>query len=162
MTRTIWALIGAALVGFCLLPAGLASQAGQGDTATIIHQGEQLISQVNYEDALSLFQKVLSLDPHNSYALFRMAEARFKLGNLQAAMIALRDAGRGDLRPKWIKVWSYINTGKGYDIRGKREEAVTAYHKAMDTRDDTFGAQAEAKKYLLEPFKGHAVIWPSE
>jgi tetratricopeptide (TPR) repeat protein len=163
MTRTIWALIiGAALVGFGLLPAELASQSGQGDTAAIIQQGEELISQSNYEDAVSQFQKVLSSDPHNSYALFRMGEARFKLGNLRAAMNALNAAAHGDLRPKWIEVWSYINTGRFYDIRGKREQAVTAYHKAIDTGDDAFGAQAEAKKYLSEPFKGRAVTWPSE
>lgn len=54
---------------------------------------------------------------------------------------------------KWVEVWSYINRGKIYDIRGQRDRAVTEYQKAINTGDDSYGAQAEAGKYLKEPYR---------
>ncbi len=63
-----------------------------------------------------------------------------------------RDALNGDLEPKWIEVWVYINMGKIYDMRGDRPRALTEYQKAANTGDDAYGAQAEARKYMQAPF----------
>jgi hypothetical protein len=49
-------------------------------------------------------------------------------------------------------VWSYIYLGKIYDILGQRQRAMAEYTKAVNTKDDTDGAQAEAQKWLAEPF----------
>ena len=64
-----------------------------------------------------------------------------------------REALNGDLKPKWVEVWAYINLGKIFDIRGQRERAVTEYQKAVNTGDDSYGAQTEAEKYMKEPFR---------
>jgi tetratricopeptide (TPR) repeat protein len=82
-----------------------------------------------------------------------MGEALFELGNLQAASGMFQEALNGDLKPKWVEVWAYINRGKIFDIRGQRERAVTEYQKASNTGDDSYGAQAEAGKYVKEPFR---------
>jgi tetratricopeptide (TPR) repeat protein len=82
-----------------------------------------------------------------------MGEALFELGNLQAAANVLTEALNGDLEPTWVEAWAYINKGKIYDIRGQRERAVNEYQRAVNTRDDAYGAQAEAEKYLAEPFR---------
>jgi tetratricopeptide (TPR) repeat protein len=82
-----------------------------------------------------------------------MGEALFELGNLQLAANVFRDALNGDLDPKWIEVWAYINLGKIFDIRGQRERALAEYQKAVNTGDDAYGAQSDAKKYLNEPFR---------
>ena len=36
---------------------------------------------------------------------------------------------------------------------GQRERAVTEYQKAVNTGDDAYSAQAEAQKYIGEPFR---------
>jgi tetratricopeptide (TPR) repeat protein len=99
------------------------------------------------------YQHGIDLDAHNSLALFRMGEALFELGNLQAASNVFSEALNGDLKPKWVEVWAYINRGKIYDIRGQRERAVTEYQKAINSGDDSYGAQGEAEKLSKEPFR---------
>src|SRR5881628_2645920 len=70
-----------------------------------------------------------------------------------AAAGMFQEALNGDLKAKWVKVWAYINRGKIFDIRGQRERATTEYQKAVNTGDDSYGAKAEADKYVKEPFR---------
>ena len=103
----------------------LASQSQRdAEVTTIVHRGEELNSQGKYDEAIVELRRALDIDPHRSYALFRTAEKQLKLRNIKAAGDALREALSGDLRPKWIQVWSYLNIGKIYDIRGQRDRAL--------------------------------------
>jgi hypothetical protein len=70
-----------------------------------------------------------------------------------------REALNGSLDPIWIEVWSYINMGKIYDLRQDRERAITEYQKALNTRDDAYGAQAEAERFVNERFRGAADVF---
>jgi tetratricopeptide (TPR) repeat protein len=121
--------------------------------AVLINRGEELSTEGQYNSAIDEFQKAVDMDGHNSLALFRMGEALFELGNLQAAAGMFQEALNGDLKPKWVEVWAYINRGKIFDIRGQRDRAVTEYQKAVNSGDDSYGAQAEAEKYSKEPFR---------
>ncbi len=121
--------------------------------AVLINRGEEFANEGRYNDAIDQYQKAVDIDGHNSLALFRMGEALFELGNVQAASGMFQEALNGDLKPKWVEVWAYINRGKIFDIRGNRERAVSEYQKAANTGDDSYGAQAEAQKYINEPFR---------
>lgn len=127
----------------------------------IIQHGEQLNAQSKYDEAIVEFKRALDLDAHNSHALFRMAEAQSKLGNLSAALNTLKAAVEGDRQPKWTEVWAYVNIGRIYDIRGQRYRAIPMYRQAVDTGDDSFSAQAEAKKCLDKPCEDRILTWPS-
>jgi aminopeptidase N len=121
--------------------------------SVMINRGEEFANEGQYNSAIDEFQKAIDLDAHNSLALFRMGEALFELGNLQAAAGMFQEALNGDLKPKWVEVWAYINRGKIFDIRGQRDRAQTEYQKAVNTGDDAYGAQGEAEKYTKEPFR---------
>ena len=121
--------------------------------SVLVNRGEESANEGKYNDAVDEYQKAIDIDSHSSVATFRMGEALFELGNLQAAANVFRESLNGDLKPKWVEVWAYVNLGKIYDIRGQRERAVTEYQKAVNTGDDSYGAQAEAHKYLSEPFR---------
>jgi aminopeptidase N len=121
--------------------------------AVLINRGEELANQGQFNAAIDEFQRALDIDGHNSLALFRMGETLFELGNIQAAALQFQEALNGDLKPKWVEVWAYINRGKIFDIRGQRDRAVTEYQKAVNTGDDAYGAQAEAEKLSKEPFR---------
>jgi tetratricopeptide (TPR) repeat protein len=122
--------------------------------AVLINRGEELSNQGQFNAALDEFQRALDIDGHNSLAMFRMGETLFELGNIQAAALQFQEALNGDLKPKWVEVWAYINRGKIFDIRGgQRERAVGEYQKAINTGDDSYGAQGEAEKLLKEPFR---------
>jgi tetratricopeptide (TPR) repeat protein len=121
--------------------------------AVLISRGEELSNDGQHNAAIDEFQKAVDIDSHNSLALFRMGEALFELGNLQAAAGMFQEALNGDLKTKWVEVWAYINRGKIFDIRGQRDRATTEYQKAINTGDDSYGAQGEAEKLLKEPFR---------
>jgi aminopeptidase N len=121
--------------------------------AVLINRGEEFANAGEYNDAIDEYQKAVDIDHGNSLAMFRMGEALFELGNLQAAAQNFRDALNGDLKPRWVEVWAYLNLGKIFDIRGDRERALGEYQKAINTGDDSYGAQADAQKFLKEPFR---------
>jgi aminopeptidase N len=119
-----------------------------------IARGEGLVAQGKFYDAIQEYQRALDLQPNNSLAHFRLAEAMFYQKNYQAAANAFRSALDGDLGAdyRWVEVWSHIYIGKIYDLTGQRERAVNEYSKAQHLKDDTGGAQAEAERYLKKPY----------
>ncbi len=121
--------------------------------AVSVSRGEDFANIGNYNRAIDEYQVAIDEDRLSSLAYFRMGEALFELGNLQAAANVFREALNGDLEPRWVEVWAYINLGKIYDIRGQRERAVTEYQKAVNTSDDAYGAQGEAEQYIANPFR---------
>ncbi|MBZ5552873.1 MAG: tetratricopeptide repeat protein [Acidobacteriia bacterium] len=123
---------------------------------TAIQRGKELYDQGEYVEAVDAYKKALDLDKHNSLAHFRIGEAFLAQRNYNSAANAFREALNGDLDPKWVEVFSHINLGKVYDALGQRERAVQEYRKAIDTNDNTQGAQEEARKYMAQPYKESA------
>ena len=121
--------------------------------AVAINRGEEFMNDGRFNDAMDQFQNAIDLNPASSLASFRMGEALFEAGNTTPAAQNFRNVFSGDLKPKWVEVWAYINLGKIYDSRGDHERAIPEYQKAIGTGDDSFGAQADAQKYLETPFR---------
>ena len=121
--------------------------------AVSVSRGEDFANTGDYNRAIDEYQVAIDEDRLSSLAYFRMGEALFELGNLQAGANVFREALNGDLEPRWVEVWAYVNLGKIYDIRGQRERAVTEYQKAVNTSDDAYGAQGEAEQYIANPFR---------
>jgi aminopeptidase N len=121
--------------------------------AVSINRGEEFMNEGRFNDAMDQFQDAIDQSPRNSLASFRMGEAMFELGNVTPAASNFRNALDGDLKPKWIEVWSHVNLGKIYDSRGDHERAISEYQKAISTGDDSYGAQGDAQKYIAQPFK---------
>ncbi len=115
-------------------------------------RADQLVQQQAYLEALKQYQLVLEINRNSSLAHYRVGEVHFKLHNYTAAMEAFRDALNGDLDPKWIEVWSHIMLGKIFDVTGQRDRALNEYQRALQTRDDTQGAQEEANRYIQKPY----------
>jgi aminopeptidase N len=114
--------------------------------------GNDLKAKGQFVEAIRAYENALKINPRKSLAHFRMAEVFYEQANLQSAANSFRDALNGDKDPKWVEVWAYIYLGKIYDILGQRQRAMAEYNKALNTKDDTFGAQEEAKKYLSAPY----------
>jgi aminopeptidase N len=114
--------------------------------------GDDLKEKENFIEAIRAYEKALRMNPRKSIAHFSLAEVFYEQFNLQAAANSFRDALNGDRQPPWIEVWCYVYLGKIYDILGQRQRAMAEYNKAINTNDDTNGAQEEAKKWLAEPF----------
>lgn len=131
-------------------------------TSVQLAMGNDLIQAGSYVEAVRAYEEALKLSPHRSLAHFRLAEAFFEQFNLQSAANSFRDALNGDKDPKWIEVWCYIYLGKIYDILGQRQRAMAEYTKALNTKDDTNGAQAEAGKWLAAPFTRERTVMDTD
>jgi aminopeptidase N len=124
-----------------------------------IARGEELAEQGRYYDAISQYQRALSIQPNRPLANFRMGEAFFYQKNYQAAANAFRESLQTVPEPqeKWTEVWSHIYLGKIFDLLGQRERAINEYSKAKQTNDDTGSAQQVAEQLLKKPYSEGAV-----
>jgi len=118
----------------------------------LVARGEDLAAVGKYYEAIQEYQRALDVQPNNSLGHFRMAEAMFYQKNYNSAANEFRAAIGGDLDPKWVEVWSHIYMGKIYDILGQRDRAVNEYSLAEHLRDDTAGAQEEARMYIQKAY----------
>ncbi len=125
---------------------------GELQTSVQIALGNDFKQSGSYVEAVRAYESALRLSPNRSLAHFRLAEVFFDQLNLQSAANSFRDALNGDVDPEWIEVWCYIYLGKIYDILGQRQRALAEYTKAINTKDDTNDAQAEAKMWIEKPF----------
>jgi len=121
----------------------------------LVARGEGLASGGKYYEAIQEYQRALDVQPNNSLAHFRMAEAMFYQKNYNSAANEFRLAIGGDLDPKWVEVWSHVYMGKIYDLLGQRERAVNEYSQAQHLKDDTAGAQEEAQMYIQKPYSAN-------
>src|SRR5712664_3703165 len=119
-----------------------------------VARGEDLAEQGRFYDAVTHYQRALSIQPNRPLANFRMGEAFFYQKNYQAAANAFREALQTVPEPseKWTEVWSHIYLGKIFDMLGQRERAVNEYSKAKQTNDDTGGAQQVAEGFLKKAY----------
>jgi tetratricopeptide (TPR) repeat protein len=115
-------------------------------------RGRRQFDRTQFVEAIQQYEEALRLNPRRSLASFYMGEALWEQWNMQSAANVFRDALNGDLEPKWVEVWSYIYLGKIFDVLGQRDRAVAEYQKAVNTKNDFNGAQAEVQKYIKEPF----------
>jgi aminopeptidase N len=131
-------------------------------TSVQLSLGNDLKQKGDFVEAIHAYENALKLSPHRSLVHFRLAEVFYEQFNLQSAANSFRDALNGDKDPKWVEVWCYIYLGKIYDILGQRQRAMAEYTKAINTKDDTNGAQAEASKWLAAPFTRERTTMGSE
>ena len=119
-----------------------------------VARGEDLAEQGRYYDAVTQYQRALSILPNRPLANFRMGEAFFNQKNYQAAANAFREALQTVPEPaeKWTEVWSHIYLGKIFDLLAQRERAVNEYSKAKQTNDNTGNAQTVAETFLKKPY----------
>ncbi|MGA3026114.1 MAG: M1 family aminopeptidase [Bryobacteraceae bacterium] len=121
--------------------------------AVAIRRGEQFAEIAEYAEAQKEYQKALEVQRNSSMAHYRVGELFFQQNNYQSAANEFREALNGDLEPRWIEVWAHINLGKIFDVTSQRERAVSEYHQAVRTKDNTQNAQEEAAKYLKAPYE---------
>ncbi len=121
--------------------------------AAAIAKGDELRRLGEPTEAIAEFQKAIELNKRSSLAFYRIAEAFFEQRSYNTAANSFREALNGDLDPKWVEVWCHINLGRIYDVLGQRERALGEYQKAVDTNDDSQGAQEVAQKHIKEPYK---------
>lgn len=114
--------------------------------------GDEFRQRAEYADAIHAYDRAKGLNARSSLAHFRLGEVFFEQHNYSSAANSFRDALNGDLTPEWVETWTHIYLGKIYDVLGERQRAMAEYQKAINSKIDYNGAQAEAEKYTKEPY----------
>lgn len=117
-----------------------------------IARADQLAQAEEYFAAIDEYHKVLQDNPNNSLAHFRIGDILFTLHNYNASLEEFQNALNGDLRPKWVEVWSYLKIGEIFDATGQRDRALNEYERALHTNDNTQGALDLANRYIQKPY----------
>lgn len=107
------------------------------------------------EKAVVGLEKTLELKPDNATTQFLLGQTYFHLRRYNDAITFLQHslAGKGGSTKASTDVWALILTGMCYDALGERDDAVTAYQKAIDSGVDFNGSLKTAKKFVATPFK---------
>jgi TonB family protein len=111
---------------------------------------------------LRQYRNDLEIDPHNSQAHFRIGEILTQQGDYQSAANEFREALSGDLRPRWLEVWSHVNLGEIYELTGQQPRAENEYKLALRMNENTQGALTEANARLRLLVARTAVTAPQE
>jgi tetratricopeptide (TPR) repeat protein len=120
--------------------------------AVAVAMGDEYRDQGEFVSAIQEYEKAVDLNPRSSLAHFRLGQAYFDQHSYSNAANSMRDCMNGDLKPEWVETWAHIYLGKVYDVLGQRQRAKAEYQKALNTRIDYNGAQAEARRFYDEPF----------
>lgn len=105
-----------------------------------------------------MYRDELQQHPGNSLAHFRLGESFFQQHELQLAANEFRAAVKGDPHPNWIDAWAHIDLGEIFDSTKQRDRAIRQYQAAVQTRDDTQGAQAFALKRLRDGGNNNPIL----
>src|SRR5690606_10043438 len=114
--------------------------------------GDEYRQRGEFVSAIEEYEKAIDLNPRSSLAHFRLGEVFFEQHSYSNAANSMREVLNGDLQPEWVETWAYIYMGKVYDILGQRQRAISEYQKAINSKVDYNGAQAEAQKYKEDPY----------
>lgn len=120
--------------------------------AVLIALGDEFREAGEFVSAIEEYEKAVTLNARSSLAHFRLGETFFLQHSYSNAANSMRDSLNGDLKPEWVETWAHIYLGKVYDILGQRQRAKAEYQKAVNSKIDYNGAQAEAEKYLAQPY----------
>ncbi len=105
-------------------------------------------------DAQMLYEGVLERDPGQGRALYGFGSLLFSQENFGEAKSTLEKAVHADPDEKWVTTWSWIRIGWIEDLAGRREAALNAYKRAIDTGDNYLNALAVARQGLEKPYEG--------
>lgn len=116
--------------------------------SSLVYHGKGIISLVELEDpdvVLSLFNKVMSLDPGSAYLKYANSQVTFFMGYKQKAIELLKSALANDPTNEEYRIqlesWTKGNADKEFDkvltLVGKEEESFNLARKLIEEEDDT-------------------------
>ena len=124
--------------------------------SSIARRGIEQFKEGNYAEAQQQFEASLKLDRSNAWIYYHLGLLFLEQRNYDLAIDnfkVVENLGRqGAARPAWLTVWAAIKMGNGYDAKGDRARAVSAYKRAEGLGDNYDNAQEAVKLYLGTPY----------
>ena len=153
---------------------GAAAEAVIGAMAPRILTSDDLIRERRFQEARSILDEVLAVEPNNSRALYGMAQAvtqtpsaaeldpradendkiQMQHDRLEQAIKLYRKAIENASKDseRWLIQWSHLFLGRIYDFQEFRDDAIAEYEKAIALGDLPNGAYKEALEGKQRPY----------
>ena len=111
---------------------GEPGQSGRQDaSAQLTEQGRRQLAAGRIQEAVSLFQKAISLQPKNPYPYYYLGRARYQLGEYSQALAPLGQAELYLARDESWRARIHALRGLIYEARIDYAQARTQYEKAL-------------------------------
>lgn len=124
--------------------------------SSVARRGIEQFKEGNYAEAQQQFEAALKLDRSNAWIYYHLGLLFLEQRNYDLAIDnfkVVENLGRqGAARPAWLTVWAAIKMGNGYDAKGDRSRAVSAYKRAEGLGDNYDNAQEAVKLFLGTPY----------
>lgn len=130
---------------FIILPAWVLAQ----DENAAIREGNKLYKERQYEQALPAYQKAIEQNPNNTKALYNLANARYRTGNLPDAEKSFDELIEKS-NEKNYKEKGYYNKGVTLTKQKKLLESIDAYKNALKLDPTDEDARFNLQKALTE------------
>lgn len=115
----------------------------------LIHAGNNLYQQQQYDLAASEYQKAIQMDPANMTAKFNLANALYKQGKQSAAEKLFSEISLS-ANEEELKAKTYYNKGVVLTRQKKLEESIESYKSALRNNPRDIEARENLQKALLE------------
>ncbi len=130
-TKTSISLLLSAILFFCAVPVYPQS------TESMMSQGNMLLENGAFDQAVTAYRKVLARDPQNFEAQFNLAFAYLNWGRFSNAVTEFNKAV--GLNPNSADAWS--NLAMAYENQGKSQKAIDALYRAVQTNPNNIVAR---------------------
>lgn len=122
----------------------------------ILREAQAAFNSGDDETARQLFSRVLeAIDPGNGAALYGMALIASRAQDRGLASEYFSRTIESGTAETSMVVWSHVYLGRIEDIACNREAALDHYRRALETGDDTGGAQDAARQAIGTPYGGN-------
>jgi Ca-activated chloride channel homolog len=118
----------------------------------VIHKGNELYKQKNFEASQQEYNKVLTADPKNATASYNNGNAQFR-GNKPDEAIQSYDNTIDNSKDKNIREKAFYNKGVALSKQQKLQESIDAWKESLKLDDTDNEARENLEKALMEQKK---------
>ncbi|MEO6313717.1 MAG: tetratricopeptide repeat protein [Chitinophagaceae bacterium] len=115
----------------------------------VIHKGNELYKQKNYDASQQEYKKVLALDPKNATASYNNGNAQFR-GNKGDEAIQSYDNTIANTKEKPVRQKAFYNKGVALSKQQKLQESIDAWKESLKLDATDNDARENLQKALME------------
>lgn len=135
---------------------GVGSRRDYNNMCDIGNQANECHQKRDYEGAIKLYKRAISVYPYDSAAYQNLGNSLRKAGKLEDSVTAQKKAI--ELEPNYLSAW--IGLGMSYEFMHKLIDAEKCYRKAVDIKPNSYGAVFDLGDVLRQQGKyTEAKVW---
>ncbi len=121
----------------------------------LLEEANELAQQGIFEEAIDIYQDVISEEPSNREACYQLGLVHKRLGNYEEAVKSFSKYLENDNQN--VRVWASL--GEVYQELGQTEEAIVAFERAVELDDSLISVLNQLEKIYIETGNDEKLNW---